>query len=161
MSSASEPARTIRVNGRTHAVAAALSTPLMYVLRNELGLKGTRFGCGSGACGSCTVQIDGRAVTSCDTPLWAALDSDITTIEGIGSVAHPHPLQRAFLELQAAQCGYCINGIIMRCKALLEADPHPSHERTFEALDRHLCRCGTHARILRAVRQAAGPAWAK
>lgn len=156
MTLASDFARTICVNGQRRAVRAAPDTPLMYVLRNEFGLKGARFGCGAGACGACTVQIDGRAVTSCDTPLWAALEGEITTIEGIGSVNHPHPLQRAFLDLQAAQCGYCINGIIMRCKALLEADEHPSDEQIVEALDRHLCRCGTHVRILRAVRQVAG-----
>jgi aerobic-type carbon monoxide dehydrogenase small subunit (CoxS/CutS family) len=156
MTSASESSRTISVNGRRHAVAAAPATPLIYVLRNELGLKGTRFGCGTGNCGACTVQIDGHAATSCDTPLWSALEGEITTIEGIGSAEHPHLLQQSFLDLQAAQCGYCINGIIMRCKALLEAHPEPSDAQILEVLDRHLCRCGTHVRILRAVRRAVG-----
>ncbi len=155
MTSASDAVRELRVNGETRRVAAEPDTPLLYVLRNDLGLKGTRFGCGVGACGACTVQIDGRAVASCDTPLWAALDHDVLTIEGIGSVEQPHPLQRAFLDMQAAQCGYCINGIIMRCKALLEEDEAPDEGRILEALDKHLCRCGTHVRILRAVRRAA------
>ena len=156
MTLGSEPVRTINVNGQRRAVTAPPPTPLLYVLRNELGLKGVRFGCGSGACGACTVHVNGRAVTSCDTPLWAALEGEITTIEGIGSVEQPHPLQQTFLDLQAVQCGYCAAGIIMRCKALLDVDPHADDELILAALDRHLCRCGAHVRILRAVRQAAG-----
>jgi aerobic-type carbon monoxide dehydrogenase small subunit (CoxS/CutS family) len=147
---------TLRVNGHTHEVAAEPNTPLLYVLRNDLGLKGTRFGCGAGHCGSCTVLVDGNAVQSCDTPLWSASGREITTIEGLGSAEKPHPLQRAFLDEQAAQCGYCVNGIIMSAAALLKKTPRPSDAEIAAALDRNLCRCGTHVRILRAIRRAAG-----
>lgn len=145
----------LTVNGASRQVRVAPGTPLLYVLRNDLGLKGTRFGCGTGHCGACTVQLDGKAVQSCDTPLWAAAGRVVTTIEGIGSPEQPHSLQRAFLEQQAAQCGYCINGIIMSCKALLEANPAPTDRDVRRALERHLCRCGAHVRILRAVQRAA------
>lgn len=146
---------TINVNGRQHGVAADLETPLLYVLRNELKLKGTRFGCGQGRCGACMVLLDGKPVQSCDMPVSAAAGKAITTIEGLGSVAAMHPLQRAFVAEQAAQCGYCISGIIMSAKALLDANPRPTEAEIRAALKGNLCRCGTHHRILRAVRRAA------
>jgi len=146
---------TLRVNGRAREVAAEPNTPLLYILRNDLDLKGTRFGCGAGHCGACTVLIDGNAVQSCDTPLWSASGREITTIEGLGSAERPHPLQQAFLGEQAAQCGYCINGIIMAAAALLKRTPRPTDAEIAAALDRNLCRCGTHVRILRAIRRAA------
>ena len=146
---------TLRVNGGTHVVQAERSVPLVYVLRNHLGLKGTRFGCGTGHCGACTVLYDGNAVQSCDTPLWAAEGHEITTVEGLGSAQRPHPLQRAFLDEQAAQCGYCIDGIIMSAAALLARNARPTRDQITEALGRHLCRCGTHVRILRAIERAA------
>jgi nicotinate dehydrogenase subunit A len=137
------------VNGQPREMQADPSTPLVYALRNDLGLKGTRFGCGTGHCGSCTVVMEGRAVQSCDTPLWSAVGKEITTIEGLGTAARPHALQQAFLDEQAAQCGYCINGILMSISAL----DKPTEEEILKALERHLCRCGTHVRILRAIRR--------
>src|SRR4051812_35816246 len=148
----------LQVNGREHEVAAEPKTPLLYILRNDLGLKGTRFGCGTGHCGACTVLMDGKAIQSCDTPLWSAAGKEITTIEGLGSRDKPHPLQQAFLDEQAAQCGYCINGILMSAAALLQRSTRPTEEEIAKALDRNLCRCGTHVRILRAIRKAAGKA---
>jgi nicotinate dehydrogenase subunit A len=145
----------LRVNGREHEVAAEPKTPLLYVLRNDLGLKGTRFGCGVGQCGACMVIMDGKALPSCDTPLWAAEGKEITTIEGLGSREKPHPLQQAFLDEQAAQCGYCINGILMSAAALLQRSKNPTEEEITNALDRNLCRCGTHVRILRAIKNVA------
>ena len=145
----------ITVNGRAHNVAADDETPLLYVLRNEAGCKGVRYGCGLGQCGTCTVIIDGKPVQSCDVPVSAVAGQSITTIEGIGSVDHPHPLQRAFVEEQAAQCGYCATGIIMSAKALLDVNASPSDAELKEALAKNLCRCGTHQRILRAVKRAA------
>ena len=142
---------TLRVNGGTHTVSAEDNTPLLYILRNDLKLKGTRFGCGAGHCGACTVLIDGKAVQSCDTPLWSAPGHEITTIEGLGSLGAPGRLQQAFIELQAAQCGYCINGIILSAEALLCKTPQPTDEQIVQALERNLCRCGTHVRILRAI----------
>ena len=144
----------LRVNGRDHEVAADPKTPLLYVLRNDLKLKGTRFGCGVGQCGACTVLLDGNAVQSCDTPLWAAAGHEISTIEGLGSAEAPHPLQQAFIDEQAAQCGYCIPGMIMRAQALLERNPSPSDEQIRTHMNPGLCRCGTHMRILRAVGRA-------
>ena len=148
----------LRVNGATREVSAEPNTPLLYILRNDLQLKGTRFGCGEGNCGACTVLVDGRAVQSCDTPLWSAPGHEITTIEGLagaGGADTLHPIQQAFLDLQAAQCGYCINGIMMSAKALLDANPDPDDAQIAAALDRNLCRCGTHVRVLRAIRRAA------
>ena len=145
----------LRVNGVEREVSAEPNTPLLYVLRNDLKLKGTRFGCGEGHCGACTVLFDGRAVQSCDTPLWSAPGHEITTIEGLGGTDSLHPIQQAFLDEQAAQCGYCINGIMMSAKALLDANPDPDDEEIAAALDRNLCRCGTHVRVLRAVKRAA------
>jgi nicotinate dehydrogenase subunit A len=145
----------LKVNGREREVAAEPKTPLLYILRNDLGLKGTRFGCGTGHCGACTVLMDGKAIQSCDTPLWSAEGREITTIEGLGSREKLHPLQQAFLDEQAAQCGYCINGIIMSAAALLQHSKNPTEEEITKALERNLCRCGTHVRILRAIRRAA------
>ena len=142
------------VNGQPASVTVDADTPLLYILRNDLQLKGTRFGCGSGACGSCTVMLDGQAVQSCDTPMWAAQGHDITTVEGLGTPEHPHPVQQAFLDEQAAQCGYCINGMMISIAALLQKTTEPSDEELRIALKRHLCRCGTHMRILQAARRA-------
>jgi nicotinate dehydrogenase subunit A len=145
----------LRVNGTEHEVAADADTPLIYILRNDLKLKGTRFGCGTGNCGSCTVRIDGQPLQSCDTPLWAAAGRDVVTIEGLGAGGALHRLQRAFIDEQAAQCGYCINGIIVAAAAFLEKHPKFSDAELRQTLARHLCRCGTHVRILRAIRRAA------
>jgi len=146
---------TLNVNGASHTVEAEPDTPLLYILRNDLDLKGARFGCGQGQCGACAVIMDGTAVNSCDTPLWSATGKAITTIEGIGTRERPHPLQQAFIDEQAAQCGYCITGIIMAAKALLDRNPRPTEQDIRGALERHLCRCGTHVRILRAIRKVA------
>jgi len=146
---------TLKVNGSPREVAAAEDTPLLYALRNDLNLKGTRFGCGLGLCGACHVLIDGHAVPACDTPLWSAQGKEITTIEGLGTPDAPHALQRAFIAEQAAQCGFCSSGVIIGAAALLKRNPHPSEAEVREALDRNLCRCGTHNRIVRAVLRAA------
>ena len=142
------------VNGVAHALGADADTPLMYCLRDELGLKGTRFGCGSGHCGACTVLVDGRAVQSCDTPLWAAADHEVTTVEGLADDRIGTVLRQAFIDLQAAQCGYCINGILMAVTALLKQNARPDRPAILKALERNLCRCGTHVRILRAIDRA-------
>jgi nicotinate dehydrogenase subunit A len=144
----------LNVNGAMREVAADPETPLLYVLRNDLKLKGARYGCGLGQCGACTVVIDGKAVQSCDVPVSAVTGKTITTIEGIGTADSPHPLQRAFISEQAAQCGYCVTGIIMSAKALLDRNPAPTDAQIREALAGNLCRCGTHTRILRAIRSA-------
>jgi nicotinate dehydrogenase subunit A len=146
---------TIQVNGRKQEVAAEPETPLLYVLRNDLKLKGARFGCGLAQCGACMVLVDGKAVPSCDLPLSAAAGKAITTIEGIAVNGKPHSLQQAFIDEQAAQCGYCITGIIMAAKALLDVNRNPTDADIRTALKGNLCRCGTHHRILRAVRRAA------
>ncbi|MBI4203547.1 MAG: (2Fe-2S)-binding protein [Betaproteobacteria bacterium] len=146
---------TISVNGAPHTVDADEETPLLYVLRNDLKLKGARFGCGVAQCGACMVIIDGKAVPSCDIPVSAVVGKAITTIEGIGGGDRLHPLQKAFIDEQAAQCGYCISGIIMTATALLDTKPRPSDGEIREALARNLCRCGTHQRILRAIRRVA------
>jgi nicotinate dehydrogenase subunit A len=146
---------SLHVNGQRHEIGADPETALLYVLRNDLKLKGTRFGCGLGQCGACTVLVDGRPVQSCDFPLSAAVGKAITTIEGLAAGGALHPLQQAFVDEQAAQCGYCITGIIMSAKALLDANPRPSDADIRTALKGHLCRCGTHQRILRAIRRAA------
>jgi nicotinate dehydrogenase subunit A len=148
----------LHINGRRSEVDVDPETPLLYVLRNDLKLKGTRFGCGLGQCGACTVIIDGKAVQSCDVPVSAVTGKAITTIEGIGTLDDPHPLQRAFIAQQAAQCGYCASGIIMAAKALLDQNPTPSEDDIRAALERNLCRCGTHVRILRAIRIVASGA---
>lgn len=146
---------TLTVNGQACTVEAEPDTPLLYILRNDLKLKGARYGCGAGLCGACTVIMDGKDINSCDTPLWSAVGKSITTVEGIGSRVRPHPLQQAFIDEQAAQCGYCITGIIMASKALLDRQPQPSDADIDHALERHLCRCGTHNRIRRAIHRAA------
>jgi nicotinate dehydrogenase subunit A len=148
-------ALVINVNGVEREVAAEPETPLLYVLRNDLKLKGTRFGCGLGQCGACTVIVDGKAVQSCDVPVSAMAGKSITTIEGIGTAEAPHPLQRAFIKHQAGQCGYCLSGIIMSAKALLDAKPKATDADIRGALEGNLCRCGTHTRILAAIRTAA------
>jgi nicotinate dehydrogenase subunit A len=144
----------LNVNGRQHEVAAEPETALLYVLRNDLKLKGARFGCGLGQCGACTVLVDGKPVQSCDLPLSAAAGKSITTVEGLARDGELHPLQAAFIAEQAAQCGYCITGIIMAAKALLDANPRPADAEIRSALKGNLCRCGTHHRILRAIRRA-------
>jgi nicotinate dehydrogenase subunit A len=146
----------ITVNGRSHRVEATGDTPLLYVLRNELRLGGPKFGCGVAQCGACTVHLGVDAVRACTTPVSAAADRPVTTLEGLGTADTPHPLQRAFIGEQAAQCGYCVNGMIMSAAALLRRTPRPTEGQIRAALDGNLCRCGTHMRILRAVRRAAG-----
>ena len=146
---------TLTVNGKSHAVSAEPETALLYVLRNDLKLKGARFGCGLGQCGACTVLVDGKPVQSCDFPLSAAVGKAITTIEGLAPDGELHPLQAAFIAEQAAQCGYCVTGIIMAAKALLDANPRPADAEIRSALKGNLCRCGTHHRILRAIHRAA------
>jgi nicotinate dehydrogenase subunit A len=131
------------------------TTPLLYVLRDDLELHGPRFGCGLGQCGACTVIMDGNAVRSCSIPVSGAQNRSVTTLEGLGTVEHPHALQAAFIEEQAAQCGYCTNGMIMATTALLHQTPHPTPEQAKQALSGNLCRCGTHTRILAAVMRAA------
>ena len=143
------------VNGAERVLRAAPNTPLVYALRNDLGLKGTRLGCGANQCGACHVLLDGQSVPSCDTPLWAAAGKDVVTIEGLGTPERAHRLQRAFIAEQAGQCGYCLSGIMISAAALLARAPDPSEEEVRAALDRHLCRCGTHNRIIRAVLRAA------
>jgi nicotinate dehydrogenase subunit A len=146
---------TLRVNGRSHAVRVDdPRTPLLYVLRNDLDLHGPRFGCGLGQCGACTVEMNGRAVRSCSIPVSEAAGRTILTLEGIGTPQKPHPLQRAFVEEQAVQCGYCINGMIMQAKTLLDRNRKPTEEEIRQALAGNLCRCGTHVRIVRAVKRA-------
>ena len=145
----------LTINDKSVSVTAAETTPLLFVLRNELELKGTRYGCGLEQCGSCMVLVDGEPVYACSRELGTVAGRRITTIEGIGGTANPHPLQIAFLDEQAGQCGYCLSGIIMSAKALLDRNPSPSRAQIIEALDKHLCRCGAHPRILRAVEKAA------
>jgi nicotinate dehydrogenase subunit A len=144
-----------RVNGVERRVEAAPDASLLSVLRGQLGLTATRFGCGANQCGACNVLLDGQAVASCDTPLWAAAGKDVTTVEGLGTPDRPHPLQQAFIDEQAMQCGYCISGILMSAAALLRHNPDPSEAEVRGALDRNLCRCGAHNRIVRAVLRAA------
>jgi nicotinate dehydrogenase subunit A len=146
---------TLTVNGREHALDVEPSTPLLYVLREDLGLNGAKFGCGLGQCGACTVMVDGRAVFSCVLPVAAAAGRPIKTVEGLGSVERPGPMQQAFMAEQAAQCGYCIPGMMMRAQALLEARPTATEADIRAALEPNLCRCGTQARIVRAVMRAA------
>jgi nicotinate dehydrogenase subunit A len=147
---------TLNVNGRDYEIDADASTPLLYALRDYLQLNGAKFGCGLGQCGSCTVMVDGRPVFSCITPVSVLAGRKIKTIEGLGTLANPGPVQRAFIDEQAAQCGYCIPGMMMRAQALLEANPAPSRAEIRRHMNANLCRCGTHMRILRAVERAAG-----
>jgi nicotinate dehydrogenase subunit A len=143
------------VNGAVRRVAAAETAPLIDVLRHELGLMGTRFGCGLEQCGACMVLVDGAPVYACTREVGTVAGRAVTTIEGLGTPAAPHPLQQAFLDEQAGQCGYCLSGILISAKALLDRNPQPSRADIVTALDRHLCRCGAHQRILRAVERAA------
>jgi nicotinate dehydrogenase subunit A len=147
---------SLRVNNQSRVVDTDPTTPLLYVLRDDLELHGPRFGCGLGQCGACTVIMDGSAVRSCSIPVTAAQNRSITTLEGLGSLAHPHVLQTAFIEEQAAQCGYCMNGMIMTAKVLLDKNPHPNDDQIKQALNGNLCRCGSHLRVIRAVKRAAG-----
>jgi nicotinate dehydrogenase subunit A len=147
---------TLKVNGRDHRVDAEPDTPLLYVLRDDLALNAAKFGCGLGQCGACTVIVDGKAVLSCVTPLVLLDGKQVTTLEGLGTTADPAPIQRAFMDEQAAQCGYCIAGMMMRAQALLMRNANPGDDEIRNELEPHLCRCGTHMRILRAIRRAAG-----
>lgn len=146
---------SLSINGRDQTVSVEPESMLLYALRDNLGLHGPRFGCGLGECGACTVVMDGNAIRSCITPVSSVGSGKITTLEGLGTIDKPHPLQKAFIEEQAAQCGYCINGMIMAAKALLDQTPRPSRDDIKEALDGNLCRCGTHMRIVRAIERAA------
>lgn len=145
----------LNVNDRACTVQADENTPLLYVLRNDCELKGTRFGCGASQCGSCHVLIDGVSMPACDTPVWSAEGKAVVTVEGLGTVGAWHPLQQAFIDEQAAQCGYCLSGILISAAALLRQNPEPSEAEVRDALDKHLCRCGSHNRIVRAVLRAA------
>jgi nicotinate dehydrogenase subunit A len=146
---------SLQVNGKPQVVDTDPTTPLLYVLRDDLELKGPRFGCGLGQCGACTVEMDGKAVRSCTIPVTAATNHKITTLEGLGSSGRLHPLQAAFIEEQAAQCGYCMNGIIMTAKVLLDKNRHPSEADIKQALNGNLCRCASHLRVIKAVKRAA------
>jgi nicotinate dehydrogenase subunit A len=146
---------SLKVNGVSHSVSAEPDTPLLYVLRNDLGLNGPRFGCGLGQCGACTVLLDGEATRSCVTPVTDVGQEEVTTIEGLGNLGNLHPLQKAFIEEQAAQCGYCANSMIMTAAGLLRRVRQPTEADVREELARNLCRCGTHGRIIRAVMHAA------
>ncbi len=146
---------TLHVNQQTHTVAVSPETPLLYVLRNDLGLNGPKFGCGLGECGACTVLVDGVAARSCVLPVQAVQGHEVTTLEGLGTPDAPGPVQQAFIDQQAAQCGYCLNGMIMTMQALLNRNPHPTEEQIRRELKYNLCRCGTHVEILAAARQAA------
>ena len=148
----------LKVNGKARSVDADADTPLLYVLRDNLELNGPKFGCGLGQCGACTVHLDGEAVRSCSLPVSAVRGRAVTTLEGLGSTTKPHPLQQAFIDEQAVQCGYCINGMIMTSAALLKKNRHPSEDEIRAALAGNLCRCGTHQRITAAVKRAANTA---
>ena len=145
---------TLKVNGIDHQIDADPDTPLLYVLRDDIKLNAAKFGCGLGQCGSCTVIVDGKAVLSCVTPLLLLEGKQVTTLEGLGTLEVPAPIQRAFMEEQAAQCGYCIAGMMMRAQALLQRNSKPTDEQIRSELEPHLCRCGTHMRILRAISRA-------
>lgn len=144
----------IEVNGKPHIPQMPESCSVLQCLREELGLNGPKLGCGEGECGACTVWVDGMPQTSCNLPLWDAKGKKITTLEGLGAQGLPHRLQAAFIEENAGQCGYCLSGIITRAAALLRDQPHPSREDIVAALDKHLCRCGAHERIIRAIQKA-------
>ena len=147
---------SLKVNGKAQVIDADADMPLLYALRNDLQLNGPKFGCGLAQCGACTVIMDGNAIRSCVTPLSTAQNRSVTTLEGLGSTKKMHKIQQAFVDEQAVQCGYCINGMIMTTKALLDKNPKPTDRQIKEALAGNLCRCGTHVRILRAVKRASG-----
>jgi nicotinate dehydrogenase subunit A len=146
---------SLRVNNQSRVVDTDPTTPLLYVLRDELELHGPRFGCGLGQCGACTVIMDGSAVRSCSIPVTSAQNRSITTLEGLGTLEHPHALQTAFIAEQAAQCGYCMNGMILTAKVLLDKNPSPTDDQIKQALNGNLCRCGSHLRVIRAIQRAA------
>ncbi|HEX5430882.1 MAG TPA: (2Fe-2S)-binding protein [Bryobacteraceae bacterium] len=146
---------TLKVNGRAHSLDVDPATPLLYVLSDDLALRGPKFGCGLGQCGACTVIVKGRATRSCITPVRSVAGEDITTLEGIGTIQNPHPIQKAFIEEQAAQCGFCLNAVIMTAKAFLDKNPKPSAEQVQRAMSGVLCRCFTNVRMLRAIERAA------
>jgi len=145
----------IRINSQPIQSSLPDKTPLLNLLRDELGLAGAKLGCGEGECGACMVLVDGRPQTSCNLPLWAVKDHDITTLEGLGSAERPHALQEAFMAENAGQCGYCLSGILVSASALLQHTPRPTRDEICAALDKHLCGCGAHERIIRAVQRAA------
>lgn len=149
----------LRVNSRSHIVDVDPRTPLLFVLQNDLQLNGPKFGCGMAQCGACSVIVEGKAVRSCVTPVSTVAGKEIVTLEGLGTPDRPHPIQQAFIETQAAQCGYCINGMIMTAKAFLDEHPRPTDKEIREALAGNLCRCGTHLEILSAIGRAAGRGW--
>ncbi len=146
---------SLRVNGAARSLSVEPDTPLLYVLRNDLELNGPKFGCGLAQCGACTVLLEGKPVRSCVTPVSAAAKGRVTTIEGLGTLEKLHPLQKAFIEEQACQCGFCGNGMVMTAKALLDRKPNPTEQDIKQALNGHLCRCASHNRIVRAVQKAA------
>lgn len=149
------PTIQFRLNGATTAMEADPHHMLLDVLRGRLGITSPHFGCGAGECGACHVMVDGRAMSSCDMPMWSVADKDVVTVEGLGTVEHPHPLQRAFITDQAMQCGYCVSGVLISAAALLKRNPSPTEAEIRTALDRNLCRCGSHNRMVRAVLRAA------
>jgi nicotinate dehydrogenase subunit A len=149
------PGIRFRLNGAEVFVDADPDASLLTILRGKLGITGTHFGCGAGECGACNVMVGDHAVTACDTPLWSAENKEVVTIEGLGNAERPHPLQRAFIAEQALQCGYCVSGILISAAALLKRNPDPTREEIKAALDRNLCRCGSHNRMVRAVLRAA------
>jgi len=150
---------TLRVNGRSETVDVDPTTPLLYVLSDDLGLRGPKFGCGLGQCGACTVIMGGRPIRSCVTPVSSVADAEIITLEGLGTIENPHPIQRSFIEEQAAQCGFCLNGVILTAKAFLDRNPNAADAEIAQAMSGVLCRCFTHVRMLRAIRRyARGPA---
>ncbi|NUR14141.1 MAG: (2Fe-2S)-binding protein [Bradyrhizobium sp.] len=149
------PIIQFQLNGAATAVDVDLDWTLLDVLRGRLVFTGTHFGCGAGECGACHVMVDGRAMTSCDMPMWSVADKDVVTVEGLGTAEQPHPLQRAFISEQAMQCGYCVSGILVSAAALLKRNPSPTEAEVRAALDRNLCRCGSHNRMVRAVLRAA------
>src|SRR5881397_904484 len=146
---------TLKVNGRTHTLDADPATPLLYVLSDDLELRGPKFGCGLGQCGACTVIVKGQAIRSCVTPVSSVQGSDITTLEGLGSIDKPHPIQKAFVDEQAMQCGFCVNGVIMTAKAFLDRNPKASDPEIHQALSNVLCRCHAHTRMIKAVKRYA------
>ena len=156
MTGTDEMAVTLNVNGSPRTVSATPDTPLLHVLRNHLGLAGPRFGCGVGLCGACFVLIDGRAAPACDTPLWSAEGKEVVTVEGLASGDELHPVQRALLDEQAAQCAFCVSGVLVSAAGLLATNASPSEGEVVEALDRNLCRCGVQRRMVNAVLKAAG-----
>lgn len=147
---------SLKINGKSHRVDVEPECPLLYVLRDNIGLNNPRFGCGLGQCGACTVLVNQIPTRSCTVPVSLAAGKDITTIEGLGTAEHPHPVQQAFIQEQAFQCGYCLNGWVMTAKALLDKHPHPTDEQMTTAFESLVCRCGSHVQISAAVRRAAG-----